>query len=156
MEGINLNKVWEDSVNDVRREMNQIKLSESEALSDPVQAIVRLLELSVIKIWSSVLTGNQCENVRKTYEDMGNPQPGDLVIEMSTVYRRTMQDKSPRSICGIGYLESVTFEPYCSIEKWREDGNEDDVPKERVFNLTLLDGRKFRWVNAMFLKVPIE
>jgi hypothetical protein len=121
--------------------------------------IIRLLELTAYKIWDAILTGNQCEKVRGIYMDMQNPQPGDLVIETSTLScgkMRNAQEKQviPRGIHGIGYLIKITYEPCMTEEEWDSPG--EPVPTEKVIYMKLFNGQEMRWVNAEVLKVPIK
>jgi len=140
-----------------------IELSKDEAGSDSVQRLVRLLELSAYKIWEAVLVGNPCKKVEEIYLDMQNPQPGDLVIERTTLSRakiRGAKDEiEPRGIQGIGYLLKITEEPTWTPEAWaKECGDEckDPIPTEKVIYIQLFDGREIRWTNADVLKIPVE
>lgn len=131
------------------------------AHSDSVQRLVRLLELSAYKIWDAVLTGNQCQKVREIYEDMQKPQPGDLVIETSTLWGAKMRGTNgklePRGIHGIGYLLRITREPTWTPEAWvKECGEEykdEPIPTEKVIYIQLFDGREMRLVRRAGLCV---
>lgn len=78
-------------------------------------------------------------------------KPGDLVMEVSSMFRRENYDKYR-----IGYLLSDAMEPFGTEEWWQEVKSEYDGkrPQERVFTIDRLDGGgHFRWTNAMMIRV---
>ena len=81
------------------------------------------------------------------YQEMGermrNPVPGDLVVEISTVYFRT--DASD----AVGELLREVREPY-------PDQEPGEDATERVVYIKAFDGAEIRWVNCQFVAVPPE
>ena len=124
-----------------------------------VPQLIRLLELAAYKIWDGVLVGSPCAKAVETFNDMQNPQPGDLVIETSTLWWAKMrmgEKMEPRGISGIGYLRSIEWEPFWTAEQWVEQGGGDDpIPTEKTIYIQLFDGTEQRWTNADVLKIPI-
>lgn len=80
---------------------------------------------------------------------------GMLVMETSTMFDRARDEER------IGWLVSDAWENSDSDEDWAKllaDGEysaEDTRPTERVYVIDLLsDGRRYRWTNASFIRVP--
>jgi hypothetical protein len=93
-----------------------------------------------------------------------HPQPGDLVLEKTTVFRWAGEDTSPGP--ALGYLLRVVQEPIVTQEALDEmhrqgdyynalDEKLDDIPKEKVFYIKPLDGSvpEYRWHNADFIRL---
>jgi hypothetical protein len=71
----------------------------------------------------AVLVGNQAPVVRRMWERMKDPQPGDLVIETSTFYRRNEDDR----VKAMGILVAHR------VEWWQTDAEwEAEVEQERA------------------------
>lgn len=129
-------------------------------MDDLTEKIIRLLEIAVYKIWDVTLVGNPCEYVRKLNEEMRHPQPGDLVVEATTIVGDEMVDKEgkiiPLGIQGIGYLIKTTKEPMRIDEEAMKQGRSDEIPQEEVTYIKLFDGSLCRWTNARFIKAPLR
>lgn len=86
------------------------------------------------------------------------PVIGHYVMETGT-FGMSASEKMPHlgdPLNNVGMLESITQEPVFTQEQWDEGGDGPDVPipTETVYNLRLLDGRKFSWRNASMIRVP--
>jgi hypothetical protein len=76
-----------------------------------------------------------------------DPQPGDLVMETSTIYAKSQYDN-----IRIGFLKSTAREPVYTPEEW--DGDDEPIPTEKVWYIeALFDGEVKRWTNADFIRV---
>jgi hypothetical protein len=87
------------------------------------------------------------------FDELCNPQIGDLVMETTT---HQMASRDPLE--GIGILIWTGDVPYFATrEEARAAGYEDDelIPERKVWDIKLVfdDGRMFRWENADFIKV---
>lgn len=116
--------------------------------------VVALLKSTAYNLWQASL----CEGpqlIRDLFQELRNPQPGDLVMETTT---HRMKNRDPLE--GIGRLVSITREPTCSPEAWKESGAEEGepIPTERVWTIELIfdAGRQFRWRNADFIKIKTD
>lgn len=72
-------------------------------------------------IWDCVLVGNPAPMVRKQYERMNRPRPGDLVVEMSVWWRRRGMDDAQwldYRTKGFGVLLAHRLERHESDEEW--------------------------------------
>ncbi len=118
--------------------------------------MIRLVETLAYNLYMVVL-GSQAPWAKQLYERMLRPEPGDLVLELSTIHF----DDAPHLVAKygdkrgkrLGVLLRVTREPICAPDAWDEP---DAIPEETVTYLRLPDGREFRWVNASFIAVPTE
>lgn len=70
-------------------------------------------------------------------------QPGKIVCEIS------LRDGDPRN--SIGLLLEIGRQP---LPDWDEAEEEEPNPGESYWLIRTLDGRDFRWTNAMFVVVP--
>jgi hypothetical protein len=79
-----------------------------------------------------------------------DPQPGDLVLETSTLWRaaRYVED-TPGQFPNLGVLLRMTTEPMPG------DSEDEEPPTERVWYVRPLDGSvpEYRWTNADFIRV---
>lgn len=114
--------------------------------------LVRDLRNCAYALWgASMCAGPQ--HLRDLFEELKNPQPGDLVLETSTFFR-----SADNPAQGIGTLVSSGMAPcYASRDEARAAGWADDepIPERLVWDIRLDfdDGRVFRWENAYFIKV---
>jgi hypothetical protein len=118
-----------------------------------------LIVANAYAAYRNCLVGKPAPRVYREYERRNNPQPGDLVMEISTRRRD-----------GLGTLRSIDEEPimgrveYC--EAWlegnywgasHETDTYADLPTERVFYVEALDPTQhpstMRWVNADFIAI---
>ena len=115
---------------------------------------VRLLKGCAYELYSASLCAGP-QHIRDLFEELRNPQVGDIVMETTT---HRMPKRDPLE--GIGRLVSVTREPIYTPEGWKEAGAEEGepIPTERVWTIALIfdDGRLFRWRNADFIKVKTD
>lgn len=85
---------------------------------------------------------------------MREPLVGDLVIEISTVYR----SRGTTDLDAVGYLEETTREKVVFTGDpdfvWDADVEGQSHPTEPVTYIRTLDGRRFRWTNASFVALP--
>jgi hypothetical protein len=75
------------------------------------------------------------------------PRPGDLVAEVSTLYR-------DNAIDAVGRLTRVQQDPVDygeGADPWDEAAEGRPHPTETVYYIRTLDGREMRWTNAKFV-----
>lgn len=121
----------------------------SETKGETTYELIRLLCASAYAAYSSSISGRS-QWLHDRFEWFKNPQPGDLVMEISSAF---MNDGENR----IGYLIRVGMEPMFTDEKWEEDKEdwENDRPQEKIWRIRLLaNGEECRWENADFIRVP--
>jgi hypothetical protein len=127
----------------------------------------------------AVLVGNQAPVVKRMWERMKDPQPGDLVIETSTFYRRDEDDR----IKAMGILVAHRTEWWQTDEEWAAeieqeraayeeflrgpyshpgDGPFDPAACERTTDHAwyVQYGPKAadvcRWANCEFIMIPVD
>jgi hypothetical protein len=106
----------------------------------------RNLAFVAIALWDSVLIGDPPPAVLARYERMRSPQPGDLVMETSTI-RSLCRDLADDRWDG-------QFIPYVRSEM-REHAYEDgETWSETVAICLNADGNEFAWTNADLVAVP--
>jgi hypothetical protein len=74
----------------------------------------------------AVLVGNQAPVVRRMWERMKDPQPGDLVIETSTFYRRDEDDR----IKAMGILVAHRVEWWQTDAEWAAEVEQERAAYE--------------------------
>jgi hypothetical protein len=114
----------------------------------------RLIAIGAYTAYSNSLVGNPAPKVREYFERVSHPQVGDVVLEMSTVWRWAAHAvEAPRKqYPELGVLLRVTEEPFPAAE-----GEEPDpTVTETVHYIQPLDGSvpEYRWTNARFIQVP--
>lgn len=119
--------------------------------------LMRLAEISAYNLYLATLVGDPAPRVKKIGDRMRAPVPGDLVLEISTIYREGGRYES-RVGERLGRLLRVVREDVYTAEVWygRECGAQpgEPIPTERVWYIELADGREYRWHNASFIAVP--
>jgi hypothetical protein len=87
-----------------------------------------------------------------------NATVGDLVLEVSTFHMHfgSSPRRPGRLLDNIGVIEEIAHEPVAIDGVWNEEEEGQPRPLEIIRYLRTLDGRRFRWSNAMFIKVPTE
>ena len=96
--------------------------------------LIRTLAYNVYSL--SLGVGNQ--NMADAFKWLSDPQPKDLVVEISTMRRRE------RDFEAVGRLVRKALEPM---------GNGSGF-SETVWYVELEDARIYRWVNADFIRAP--
>ena len=130
-------------------------------MDDLTKEIIRMLEIAVYKIWDATLVGSPCEHVHSLNQEMRNPVPGDLVVEITTLLGSVIKDNAnqttiPRGIQGIGYLVKVAKEPVWTEQEAIEQGWSGEIPQEDVTYIKLFDGTECRWTDARFIKAHLR
>jgi hypothetical protein len=74
----------------------------------------------------AVLVGNQAPRVARMWQRMKNPEPGDLVIETSTFYRRDEDDR----VKAMGVLVAHRVEWWQTDEEWAAEIEQERVAYE--------------------------
>lgn len=111
---------------------------------------------------TACLVGNQAPVVRSIYERIFNPQPGDLVVEMSVMSGRK-KDATTR-MQGLGVLLEHRKEWWETDEEWERYKAEHDEPDdlERMVEHAWYiqygsdPTAVCRWVNCSFIVLPID
>jgi hypothetical protein len=91
--------------------------------------------------------------IHEAYKRMSNPVVGDWVIETSTIYMKG------HNLNGLGVLAEIANEPVDFNDPdfvWDEVEEGRPHPKERVYYINTLDGRRFRWTNASVIAILTE
>ncbi len=113
-----------------------------------------MLRETAYNLWSACLCSGP-PMLNKLFDELKNPKPGDLVMEVTT-----HRMKSMNPIEGIGTLVKITREPIFTRERAIENGygENEEIPEEEVWTIKLVfgDGRELRWKNASFIKVKID
>lgn len=130
--------------------------------------LLRMVAINAYAAWTNTLVGNPAPAVKEQFERTTNPQPGDVVLETSTVWTWAKHsDEAPRDqYPALGVLLRVVQEPIVTAEqlsKLHAEGDHyvragetlDEIPKERVTYIRPLDGSvpEYRWTNASFIRV---
>jgi hypothetical protein len=122
--------------------------------TDTLNRLLRLLAVNAHQAYLLSLGGNPSGRQRDTCEAMRNPKPGDVVLEISTFYRRSIEERN----C-VGVLDRIAMEEVDFPGDTREEilAQFDGVwPTERVWYLRGYDGNEHRWTNAAFIAVIEE
>ena len=135
-----------------------------------------LQQLAILghSLYKVTLVGNPAPFVERLGARMRAPRPGDLVVEISTIYRLL---RGQWDTAALGYLLREVDEPAFTREAWEaeraaeaawhaqhhpdepyeptEEFTTYDPPMERVQYLQRFDGNgEFRWHNAEFIALP--
>lgn len=92
-------------------------------------------------------------NQRLAFDKIKNPQPGDTVMEYSTIHDRSLDPVR------IGILRNVSVEPCHEhdgkpiAECWNEEMDGPHECKQKYWYIELLDGTPYRWHNADFIRL---
>ncbi len=113
----------------------------------------RLLAINAYAAYSNALMASgYALAARRQLERTIAPQPGDVVLETSTVWRwaRYAEEAPRQQYPELGVLLRITHEPFP-----RQDGEENDGRLEIVHYVRPLDGSvlEYRWTNASFIRV---
>lgn len=121
-------------------------------VSYDVDRLLELLAISVMFAYRNTLVGNPAPAIKRYRERMSNPEPGDLVLEVT--------NWGAPAVDRIGRLKSMGMEnpPPEVVSEDNYDEAEWGRPyppyQEQVWRIETLDGREFRWWNANFIVIP--
>ena len=112
----------------------------------------RLLYVNAYQVYMGTLHSCSAPITRELAEIIRAPRPGDLVMEISTIYM------PERDEFRFGRLLRKVNEPTRTQEEWAEEGGRQDeaVPMQIVWYIELPDAREYRWHNAGFIRVLDE
>jgi len=113
-----------------------------------VKSHYQLLVVNAYQLYSCALSAPS-PNGRNLLSVLSNPQVGDLVMEISTIY-------SPeRDNIRVGRLLRVEAKPLYTDQEWQEQGEvTEPIPTEKAYVIeSLLDEQEITWTNANFIKV---
>ena len=120
-----------------------IECPECRDVSEPsLTDLLELIASSAYIAYSHTLNGAGIPAHIRYFERMRHPEVGDLVLESTTMSRASAIDR-------IGRLKAITLEP---LEGW--DDIDEPTPNEKVWTITTMDGREFKWRNADFIVIP--
>lgn len=91
------------------------------------EAVVHALALNIYATWTAVLCGDPTPKQKEIYERMKDMQPGDLVLEVSSMVRRREWPG-----LGIGILREIEQVPYYTRKQWRMACREEQREYERL------------------------
>lgn len=95
--------------------------------------------------------GSNTDAMRAYQARANQPRIGDLVIEATTIDR--MRHEGGTDLDGIGHLEEIAWELVGLSDPdfaW-DEAKDGPRPKEEIFYLRTLDGRRFRWTDAQII-----
>ncbi len=114
--------------------------------------LFRLVAINAYRVYLGTLIGNPPPGLKALGERITNPEPGDLVLETSTIYKwaKDSEQAPLAQYPALGVLLRKTREPFPGKE---EDA--DPVTYEDVWYLRPIDGSvsEYRWTNANFIQV---
>jgi hypothetical protein len=115
-------------------------------------------------LYRTTSVGNPAPIVKTLGDRMRDPRPGDLVLEVSSIYWKMKQE--PFDASNLGFLTRTAMEPVFTEEEWNEEpelGHDNQplpygaCPTEKVYYINRLDGKgEVRWHNAAFIALPID
>jgi hypothetical protein len=115
--------------------------------------LVELLEKTAYNLYLAALL-NPCDEAHTSlFRRMKDPQPGDVVVEWSTLGFK----RGDGTRCGV--LLRKERGPTHTLEDWKAmGGGDEEIPTQLVWviRLDFDDGREFRWSNAAFIAIPTE
>jgi hypothetical protein len=128
--------------------------------------LLKLVAINAYAAYCNSMT-HRAPQYTAQYERTVHPKPGDVVLEVTTVFRLgDAFTKTERQYAGLGVLLREVMEPIVATESLAEmhaagdfyrnlTETIDDIPKEKVFYIRPLDGSvpEFRWSNAKFIRV---
>jgi hypothetical protein len=113
--------------------------------------------------WRAVLCGKPTKSQKELYEQMINPVKGDLVCENTSGFLAVKAWRNGEKEVAVGHIKSmmgvldeVIYEEHDLDEEARQDylSRGEEIPKQKIHYVYNLEGIRFRWHNASFLKVP--
>lgn len=102
--------------------------------------LIRIISTNALALWDRSLVGSPCENTAKMFAALKYPQPGQLVLEISSGCYIHPE-------IALGHLLRVTQEPFPDPDP------EDEPILEEVVYIQTLTGVEARWTNARFIRV---
>lgn len=107
--------------------------------------------------YRNAMVGNPAPRVADYLARVDNPQPGDLVLEVTTIHR------VPWKHAGLGWLLRIAREPVWTPETWAEEEGDrpySECPTQKVWYIDPLDPNvketPYRWEDAEFVTIPNE
>lgn len=118
--------------------------------------LVKLLAWATLELWDACVVGNPAPRVQEIYEEMSNPKPGDIVLEISSAGQREWpQGKHLGRLLLRCKAMPRTEEEWTEAEgagDWKMDSRRGYGP---YWYVDPLDGsQRRRWSNAQFIRVP--
>ena len=112
----------------------------------------RVLEINVYNLYKSSLIGNAPQFILDLHQFLIKPEPGNLVMEITTIHDET------RTGTRIGWLEEIVEQEDHTDEEWKElkeQYNETgERPTRTVYYIKTLSGEVQSWDNCQFIRVP--
>ena len=126
-----------------------------------LQQAARLAAYSAYAAYMATLRGDVPAGSHQNFQ----PEVGVPVVEISTIgmwdnlvhYKLDESREHLRDVLNcIGTLERIANEPLYTPEQWVEMGESENDPisSQKAWYIRTLDGREFRWENALFIRVP--
>lgn len=119
----------------------------------PLERLAKELAQSIHRAWELSLAGHKAAH--DSFEQMKAVSVGDMVVETSTFYNVATDGKwrgQGSVLDTVGILDEVAQEKV-EIAEWDEEAD-GPWPTETVYYILTLDGRRYRWVNANFVRAP--
>lgn len=112
---------------------------------DPID----LLTVSAYMTYKLSLCATATTTGRDFFNEIKNPEIGDLVMEISTLGRRDNKT-------AIGKLVKIEQAAICSKKEWKESRESGAIPTEKRFTIETLYAsgpKRVHWTNCTFIKV---
>jgi hypothetical protein len=114
----------------------------------------RIMLAMMLTLQSTVLVGNQAPMVGQIDRRMRDPQPGDLVVEVSLGFWLLHCDPELKDSHWDGQF--ITYLRHDTEQVQFTEDPEDGSYTENFLVCMNPDGTEFRWSNAMLAVVPTE
>jgi hypothetical protein len=118
-----------------------------------LEKVATALRHTIYGAYVATLVGSPAKVTEDFQRRMRAPVVGDWVAETSTTYR----SRGTGDLDAVGVLEEIAWEDFVWGNPdfvWDEAVEGKPHPKEKVFYIRTLDGRRFRWTNANFIAAP--
>jgi len=125
-------------------------------------ALYSLFQL-IKKSWGAVLCGKPTLSQEKLYNEMKDFKVGDFVCESTNGFRaiRAWEGGNREGAINLlklmmGVLDEIVYEEYEMTDEEKKDytDNGEEIPKQKIYYIYNMEGVRFRWHNADFLRVP--
>jgi len=113
----------------------------------------RLVFVNAYHAYVNMLVSPKPPALRMRYEQMSNPQIGDLVMEISTIYMPDRDEDRMGRLLRIEEWPFETEEEWAALIERGEVSRDDRRPSRAVWVLGRSDGSTYTWDNARFIKV---
>lgn len=123
--------------------------------SESPKEFARLLAFTTLALYDACLVGNPAPSVQRQYDEMKNPRPGDLVLEISSRGRETWPGAALGHLRFVCKAKPRTAEELVEAEAdgyFKMDSARGHGP---YWLVDPIDGsQRTYWTNAHFIRIP--